>query len=271
MKKLKNKLYQARSRRSRQKKAKLDATKADVSFGSQIRSYVFQPYTMVNDHRTELKIPDVQRIMDGDIDQFIEAYLKQFGAGGSGVTASADRGPELRHAARRESSPRWKRRASRRTPTVRSNASPRRRWRSRRRRTRRARWCASRVGSSPGERTARRCSGTSLTSGPHPAVFPPRCLGDDVFKLVDLFDLGDVIGVAGPLFRTRTGESTVRVDVGDAAGEVASAAAVRQGGDGRRTTRRHSGFADPEQRYRQRYADLAVHPEVRGVPSRGRG
>jgi peptide chain release factor 2 len=49
----------------------------DISFGSQIRSYVFQPYTMVNDHRTELKIPDVQKVMDGDIDPFIETYLKQ--------------------------------------------------------------------------------------------------------------------------------------------------------------------------------------------------
>ena len=69
-------------------KAELDATKADVSFGSQIRSYVFQPYTMVNDHRTELKITDVQRVMDGDIDAFIEAYLKRFGAAGGGVAAA---------------------------------------------------------------------------------------------------------------------------------------------------------------------------------------
>ena len=48
-----------------------------MSFGSQIRSYVFQPYTMVNDHRTELKIADVQKVMDGGIDPFIQAYLKQ--------------------------------------------------------------------------------------------------------------------------------------------------------------------------------------------------
>ena len=46
------------------------------------RSYVFQPYTMVNDHRTELKITDVQKVMDGAIDPFIEAYLKQSGAQG---------------------------------------------------------------------------------------------------------------------------------------------------------------------------------------------
>jgi peptide chain release factor 2 len=83
MKMLKNRLYQLEAERQAKKKAELDATKADVSFGSQIRSYVFQPYTMVNDHRTELKIPDVQRIMDGDIDSFIEAYLTQFGAAGS--------------------------------------------------------------------------------------------------------------------------------------------------------------------------------------------
>jgi peptide chain release factor 2 len=78
MQMLKNKLYQAEIQRREEEKAKLDANKQDVSFGSQIRSYVFQPYTMVNDHRTELKIPDVQKVMDGGIDPFIEAYLKRF-------------------------------------------------------------------------------------------------------------------------------------------------------------------------------------------------
>ena len=74
-------LYRRKLEEQQAAKDALEATKADNSWGSQIRSYVFQPYTMVNDHRTELKIPDVQRIMDGDIDEFIEAYLKQFGAG----------------------------------------------------------------------------------------------------------------------------------------------------------------------------------------------
>ena len=82
MKMLKAKLYQLELEKQNAEKAKLEATKADVTFGSQIRSYVFQPYTMVNDHRTELKIPDVQKVMDGGIDPFIEAYLKQYGAGG---------------------------------------------------------------------------------------------------------------------------------------------------------------------------------------------
>jgi peptide chain release factor 2 len=85
MKQLKNKLYQIEADKQAAAKAKLEATKSDVTFGSQIRSYVFQPYTMVNDHRTELKIPDVQRIMDGDIDPFIEAFLKQYGAGAAEV------------------------------------------------------------------------------------------------------------------------------------------------------------------------------------------
>jgi len=80
MKQLKNKLYQRESDKLAAVKAALDATKQDVSFGSQIRSYVFQPYTMVNDHRTETKITDVHKVMDGAIDPFIEAYLKQSGA-----------------------------------------------------------------------------------------------------------------------------------------------------------------------------------------------
>ena len=81
LKMLRNRLYQLAAEKQQQKKAELDATKADVTFGSQIRSYVFQPYTMVNDHRTELKIPDVQRVMDGDIEPFIEAFLKRTAAG----------------------------------------------------------------------------------------------------------------------------------------------------------------------------------------------
>jgi peptide chain release factor 2 len=81
MKMLKNKLYQLEVDRQNAAKAALDATKSDVAFGSQIRSYVFQPYTMVNDHRTELKVTDVHKVMDGDIDEFIESYLKKFGDG----------------------------------------------------------------------------------------------------------------------------------------------------------------------------------------------
>src|SRR5204863_283740 len=140
LKMLKNRLYQLEVERQAKKKAELDATKSDVTFGSQIRSYVFQPYTMVNDHRTELKIPDVQR--------------------------------------------------------------------------------------------------------------------DEVFGLTKHFDLGDVIGVEGPLFRTRTGEVTVRV------GKVEMLAkslrplpfGKEEVVDGQIV--RHSGLTDAEQRSRQRYVDL---------------
>ena len=88
MKMLKNKLYNIELDKQLAAKAAIDATKTAVSFGSQIRSYVFQPYTMVNDHRTELKLPDVQKVMDGGIDPFVEAYLKEYGAGsGAGKAA----------------------------------------------------------------------------------------------------------------------------------------------------------------------------------------
>ena len=80
MKMLKNKLYQLELNKQLAKKAEMDASKMDISFGSQIRSYVFQPYTMVNDHRTELKITDIQKVMDGAVDPFIEAFLKQAAA-----------------------------------------------------------------------------------------------------------------------------------------------------------------------------------------------
>ena len=80
MKMLKNRLYKIEAERQAAVKAAMDANKQDVTFGSQIRSYVFQPYTMVNDHRTETKITDVQRVMDGDIDELIQAFLKGGGA-----------------------------------------------------------------------------------------------------------------------------------------------------------------------------------------------
>jgi peptide chain release factor 2 len=80
MKMLKAALYQREVEERERKKAAIEATKTDISWGNQIRSYVFQPYTMVNDHRTGLKVSDVQRVMDGDLDGFIQAYLKQFGS-----------------------------------------------------------------------------------------------------------------------------------------------------------------------------------------------
>ncbi|HEX4632903.1 MAG TPA: peptide chain release factor 2 [Gemmatimonadales bacterium] len=77
LKMLKARLYEKAVEEQEAKKAEVDKQKLDNAWGNQIRSYVFQPYTMVNDHRTELKIGDVQKVMDGDLDQFIEAFLKQ--------------------------------------------------------------------------------------------------------------------------------------------------------------------------------------------------
>src|SRR5262245_383428 len=80
MKMLKAELYNLELEKREQERKKVEAQKTDISWGNQIRSYVFQPYTMVTDHRTELKVGDVQRVMNGDLDEFIEAYLKEFGA-----------------------------------------------------------------------------------------------------------------------------------------------------------------------------------------------
>ncbi len=90
-------------------------------------------------------------------------------------------------------------------------------------------------------------------------------LGDEIFAVLDNFDLGDIVGVSGTLFRTRTGETTVRVDSFELL-----AKSMRPLPFGKEETVdgklvRHSGFSDPEQRYRQRYADLAVNPEVRSL------
>jgi peptide chain release factor 2 len=79
MKMLRAALYQRKLEEQEAERAKVEATKTDNSWGNQIRSYVFQPYTMVNDHRIELKVTDVQRVMDGDIDEFIQTYLKRYG------------------------------------------------------------------------------------------------------------------------------------------------------------------------------------------------
>jgi peptide chain release factor 2 len=74
---LRARLFLHLQEQERAKHSALTAAKKDIDFGSQIRSYVLQPYTMVNDHRTELKIGNVQAVLDGDLDAFIDAYLKQ--------------------------------------------------------------------------------------------------------------------------------------------------------------------------------------------------
>jgi len=97
--------------------------------------------------------------------------------------------------------------------------------------------------------------------------FKKNVLGDESFADLDLLDLGDWLGVEGPLFRTRTGEVTVRVDrwelLSKSLRPLPMGKVEVDAETGERTV--HSGFQDQESRYRQRYADLAVHPEVRQV------
>jgi peptide chain release factor 2 len=77
MRQLRARLFLHYQEQERLKTQALKDVKKDIDFGSQIRSYVMQPYTMVNDHRTELKIGDVHAVLDGELDPFIDAYLKR--------------------------------------------------------------------------------------------------------------------------------------------------------------------------------------------------
>lgn len=74
---LKSRIYQLEREIQEAAKNKLEGSKKKIEWGSQIRSYVFQPYTMVNDHRTETKVTDVESVMDGDLEPFIKAFLMQ--------------------------------------------------------------------------------------------------------------------------------------------------------------------------------------------------
>jgi len=73
---LRSRLFTHYEEQERKKNQAIAGDKKNIDFGSQIRSYVLHPYTMVNDHRTETKIPDAHRVLDGDLDEFIDAYLK---------------------------------------------------------------------------------------------------------------------------------------------------------------------------------------------------
>jgi len=72
---LRAKLYEYYHEQKEKENSKFNGEKKDISWGNQIRSYVFQPYTMVKDHRTKCESGNIQAVMDGDIDQFMDAYL----------------------------------------------------------------------------------------------------------------------------------------------------------------------------------------------------
>lgn len=73
---LRSRLYQLRLEERRAEMEKIGGEKKDIAWGHQIRSYVFHPYNLVKDHRTGVEATDVQAVMDGEIDRFIEAYLR---------------------------------------------------------------------------------------------------------------------------------------------------------------------------------------------------
>jgi peptide chain release factor 2 len=86
MKILKARLYQRKLEEERAKRQKLEDSKAEIAWGSQIRSYVFHPYNMVKDHRTDHETSNVQRVMDGEIDDFIYAFLLKSPQGAQSIS-----------------------------------------------------------------------------------------------------------------------------------------------------------------------------------------
>ena len=76
MKILRARLVERKLEEQQEKVAKIKGEQREIAWGNQIRSYVFCPYTMVKDHRTNAETGDVNAVIDGELDQFIEAYLK---------------------------------------------------------------------------------------------------------------------------------------------------------------------------------------------------
>ncbi len=90
LKVLKAKLYDRALKEQQAKLEQIGGSKKDIAFGSQIRSYVLQPYQMAKDHRTKVEVGDVERVLSGDLDGFIKAFLMQKAAGT--LAAAADDG-----------------------------------------------------------------------------------------------------------------------------------------------------------------------------------
>ncbi len=77
---LKSQLYEIEMRKRRESTAIIESGKKKIEWGSQIRNYVFHPYKLVKDLRTETETSDVQAVMDGELDDFIKAYLMEYGS-----------------------------------------------------------------------------------------------------------------------------------------------------------------------------------------------
>ncbi len=90
MKVLRARLYDLKVKENQAKLDQIGGAKKDIAFGSQIRSYVLQPYQMIKDHRTKMEVGDVNRVLDGDLDDFIKTYLMRKAAGTLGQAAAGD-------------------------------------------------------------------------------------------------------------------------------------------------------------------------------------
>jgi peptide chain release factor 2 len=90
MRVLKARLFDLKTKEQQAKLEQLGGEKKDIAFGSQIRSYVLHPYRLIKDHRTKEEVGDVDRVLDGDIDGFIKAYLMKKAAGALSSTIESD-------------------------------------------------------------------------------------------------------------------------------------------------------------------------------------
>lgn len=82
LKMLKSQLYQKKKEEEEARLSAIESTKKKIEWGSQIRSYVFHPYNLVKDHRTDIETSNVQAVMDGELDEFIKGYLMEYSARG---------------------------------------------------------------------------------------------------------------------------------------------------------------------------------------------
>ena len=87
---LRSRLYDVKQQEQRDKLERIGGEKKEIAFGSQIRSYVLHPYRLVKDHRTKMDVGNVDRILDGDLDDFIKCYLMRRAAGTLGVEGKAE-------------------------------------------------------------------------------------------------------------------------------------------------------------------------------------